>query len=137
MNRALDCGAEYIMFCDQDDVWKNDKIEKTLAKMQSMEQTYPHRPILIHSDLSVVDRELHLLHKSYWIYQHIDPSKDAINRLIFHNTVTGCTMMINRKLAQKAKVIPDEAIMHDWWIVMVASVFGHIGYIDEPLIFYR
>lgn len=102
-----------------------------------MEQTYPKQPILIHSNLSVVDRELLLLHTSYWTYQHIDPSKDSINRLIFHNTVTGCAAMINRILAKKVRLIPAEAIMHDWWIAMVASIFGLIGTIDEQLILYR
>ena len=29
--------GEFFMFCDQDDVWKNDKIEKTLAKIQEMQ----------------------------------------------------------------------------------------------------
>ncbi len=45
--------------------------------------------------------------------------------------------MINRALAKKVKNIPNEAIMHDWWLAMVASVFGHIAYIDEPLMLYR
>ncbi len=137
MNRALDCGSDYILFCDQDDVWDREKVSKTLGRMEQLESIYPNRPILIHSDLSVVDRELRLLHTSYWTYQHIDPSKDAISRLIFHNTVTGCTTMINRTLAEKVRAIPNEAIMHDWWIAMVASAFGHICTIDEPLILYR
>lgn len=137
MNRALDMGSDYILFCDQDDVWDREKVSKTLAKMKYMERTYPDQSILIHSDLSVVDRELYLRHRSFWAYQNIDPAKDSINRLIFHNTVTGCAMMINRTLAEKVRVIPAEAIMHDWWIAMVASIFGHISTIDEPLILYR
>lgn len=137
MNHVLDMGSAYILFCDQDDVWDRKKVAKTLAKMKYMERTYPDQPILIHSDLSVVDRELNLRHRSFWAYQNIDPAKDSINRLIFHNTVTGCTTMINRTLAEKVRVIPAEVIMHDWWIAMVASVFGHISHIDEPLMYYR
>jgi len=102
-----------------------------------MELSYPQQPILVHSDLSVVDRDLAMLHNSFWKYQNIHPSKDTLNRLIFHNTVTGCTTMINRSLAQLVQTIPDEAIMHDWWIAMVASEFGQIGYVDEPIMLYR
>lgn len=40
-------------------------------------------------------------------------------------------------MAENVKIIPHEAIMHDWWMAMVASVFGKIGYIDEPLMLYR
>ncbi len=56
---------------------------------------------------------------------------------MIQNTITGCTVMINRKLAQKCLPIPNDAIMHDWWIGLVASQFGKIGYIDEATIKYR
>jgi glycosyltransferase involved in cell wall biosynthesis len=137
MSKALESNAQYIMFCDQDDVWHSDKISKTMAMMQRIEISTPNQPILIHSDVSVVDRDLAILHNSFWKFQHIDPSKDSLNQLLLHNTVTGCTMMINRSLALKVNDIPNEAIMHDWWMAMVASAFGRIGYIDEPLMLYR
>lgn len=137
LNQALQSDTEHIMFCDQDDVWKSDKVVKTIAKMEEMEREYPNQPLLIHSNLTIVDTDLYVLHPSFWTYQNIEPSKDSLNHLLLHNTVTGCTMMINRALAEKVQHIPDEAIMHDWWIAMVASVFGQIGYVDEPLVLYR
>jgi hypothetical protein len=45
--------------------------------------------------------------------------------------------MINKKLAKLSLPIPDETIMHDWWLGMVASCFGTIEYVDEPTIYYR
>lgn len=36
------------------------------------------------------------------------------------NTVTGCTMMINRKLVQLSLPIPNNCMMHDCWITIVA-----------------
>jgi glycosyltransferase involved in cell wall biosynthesis len=137
MYHALEMGAEYIMFCDQDDVWHPNKVSKTMAMMQQMESSAPNPSILVHSDVSVVDRDLVILHNSFWKFQHIDPAKDALNRLLLHNTVTGCTTMINRALALKVSNIPNEAVMHDWWSALVASAFGQIGYIDEPLMLYR
>lgn len=130
--------VKYIMFCDQDDVWKSDKIEKTYLKMKEQEQIVGQSmPILVHSNLMVVDKNLTVIAPSFWKYQNINPSKDSFNRLLLHNTVTGCTMMMNRALAEKVKNIHKEAIMHDWWIALVASVFGKISYIDEPLTLYR
>lgn len=137
MNRALEMGIPYMMFCDQDDVWNRDKISKTLHIMQELEKVHRNQPILIHSDMKVVDRNLAKLDDSLWKFQNIDPDKDGLNRLLLHNTVTGCATMINRHLALKVRYIPQGAIMHDWWIAMTASVFGHIGYIDEPLMLYR
>jgi len=129
--------GEFFMFCDQDDVWKNDKIKKTLAKMREMENEYEDIPLLVHSDVVVVNNNLEVMAGSFWKFQNIDPSRDALSYLLFQNTVTGCTMMINRKLANLVGKIPTEAIMHDWWIAMVASCFGKIGWVDEPLMFYR
>jgi len=134
---VANCESDYFMFCDQDDVWESDKVEKTLAKMQELEQEFSNIPLLVHTDLKVVDEHLHTIGASMWAYENIDPSKNSLNRLLIHNTITGCTMMINRKLAQKCLPIPNGAIMHDWWIGLVASSFGKIAYIDQSTIQYR
>lgn len=138
MREAVKMGAEYIMFCDQDDVWKNNKIVVTYAKMKQMENLFGKSiPLLVHSDLKVVDDRLNLINSSFWKYQNIDPYANSLNRLLLQNTATGCTLMINSTLAQKVGNIPQEAVMHDWWIVMVASVFGKIGTINNATILYR
>jgi glycosyltransferase involved in cell wall biosynthesis len=129
--------VDYFMFCDQDDIWKNDKIEKTIDTMKELEKINSHLPLLIHTDLEVVDEKLNLLAKSFWKYEKRDPSLNSINRLIIQSTVTGCTMMINRKLAEMSLPISENSIMHDWWISMVASSFGKIAYLEESTISYR
>jgi glycosyltransferase involved in cell wall biosynthesis len=129
--------SEYFMFCDQDDVWEKEKIEKTLAKMNALEQTFGDIPILVHTDLEVVDEKLDTIANSFMEFQKINPLKNKFHNLLIQNTITGCTMMINRKLAQQCLPIPKDAIMHDWWIGLVASYFGKIGYVDESTIKYR
>lgn len=133
----LNSDAEYFMFCDQDDVWENDKVEKTLAKMQEMEQKFGDISLLVHTDLEVVDVKLNTINSSFMNFQKIDHSKKSFNNLLMQNIITGCTVIINRKLAQKCLPIPSGAIMHDWWIGLVASKFGEIGYLDEVTIKYR
>ncbi|HHY80980.1 MAG TPA: glycosyltransferase family 2 protein [Thermoanaerobacter sp.] len=129
--------ADYIMFCDQDDVWLPTKIKITLEKMKSLEKLYPDKPILVHSDLKVVDTNLQVIDNSFWRYQKLNPNLKKLNNLLVQNNVTGCTVMINRKLKELLKVVPNHAIMHDWWIALIASAFGIIDYIDEPLVLYR
>lgn len=129
--------SDYFMFCDQDDIWNDDKIEKTLIKMQNLEKKYGNIPLLVHTDLEVVDEKLKTIHNSMWEYEYILPKCNRLNRLLIQNTITGCTMMINRKLAKKSFDIPKEAIMHDWWIGLVTGYFGRIGYINESTIKYR
>lgn len=129
---------KYLMFADQDDVWLRDKIALTRAKMELMVKEFGKNvPLLVHTDLSVVGEKLHILAQSMWSYQNIDPHLDTLNFFITQNLITGCTMMINRSLAQMASPIPYEAIMHDWWISLVASTFGHIGIVSQSTILYR
>lgn len=130
--------SEYIMFSDQDDKWLPDKIERAISKMKELETLYgKHTPLLVHTDLQVVDANLRNIENSFWKYSRISPEKDSLNRLLCQNVVTGCTMMMNKALSSLAHPIPDEAIMHDWWIALVASAFGKIGIVSAPTMLYR
>ncbi len=135
--RHTDSG--YVLFCDQDDVWLPDKINKTLSAMRAAEERYgSDTPLLVHTDLSVVDRELRPISPSFLKYQNLDPSLGmSLNRLMPQNVVTGCTVMINRPLANLAVPVADDAIMHDWWLTLVAALFGQVIYLDEPTVLYR
>ena len=127
----------YFMFCDQDDVWEKDKIANTLARMQALENDFGIIPLLVHTDLEVVDDNLHRINTSFMKYQNLDVEKNNFNDLLLQNTITGCTAMINRSLASLVLPISSKCIMHDWWIGLVASKFGMIVYIDVPTIKYR
>ena len=129
--------ADYIMFCDQDDAWMPDKIEKSLRVMKINEQQHPDTPLLLHTDLEIVDDQLNRLSTSFWKYHYIDPNKDALNRLLMQNTATGCTFLMNKQLATMSRNIPDSAIMHDWWITLIASSMGRIIVLPEPTVYYR
>jgi glycosyltransferase involved in cell wall biosynthesis len=129
--------AKYIMFCDQDDIWLPHKIKLSLDKMKTLENQHGPIPLLVHTDLQVVKSDLTLIARSFWKYSKLDPSKNSLNDLLSKNTVTGCALMINQKLLELAYPIPDQCIMHDWWIVLVATIFGKIEFIKEAPILYR
>lgn len=131
--------ADYLFFCDQDDLWLQDKMEITLAKMKEMETEHGSScPLLVHTDLRVADRELKTIDPSFWHFAHLNvASGHTLNRLLVQNVVTGCTMLVNRSLALLAFPIPNETLMHDWWMALVASAFGHVEAINKPTILYR
>jgi glycosyltransferase involved in cell wall biosynthesis len=128
--------ADYFMFCDQDDVWYPNKVDITFQKMRELEST-PQTPVLVHTDLEVVDETLQPIATSFWKYEYTLPQYNGFNRLLIQNTITGCTTMVNRTLATKAFPMPKDAIMHDWWLGLVASKFGKVGYSKEATIQYR
>ena len=130
--------APYIMFCDQDDVWHPDKIEKTLAVMRSLE-TDPAVPVLVHTDLRVVDGNLQETAPSFCRLSNLDGNRTALNQLLVQNVVTGCTVMLNRSLAALAcrKPIAGNILMHDWWLAILAAATGKVGFLPEATIDYR
>jgi len=131
LNYALQyTNAQYFMFCDQDDVWLPGKLEFFLKKAVSK---YPQ---LLHSDLVVVNEKLNKIADSFWNYQNLNPEFKTLNYLLVQNNITGCAMMINRELAKIVKY-HENMIMHDWWIGLIASMFGKIEYIRIPTVLYR
>ena len=130
--------SDYIMLCDQDDVWLSDKIEKSINKIKEMEQLYgADTPILVHSDLRVVDENLNIISESFMKLSKIDYKKKSLNSLMVQNIITGCTAIYNRALADLIVSEPEYMMMHDWWLALVAGAFGQIGTIYESSIVYR
>jgi hypothetical protein len=131
--------APYVMFCDQDDVWFPDKIATTLAKMQQLERTCgADRPLLVHTDMKVTDAGLNVIAGSHWRYQKCDPGRGAaLNRLLVQNCATGSSVMVNAALRELALPVPPQAMMHDWWLALVAAAFGAIGHCAAPTMLYR
>jgi hypothetical protein len=98
----------------------------------------PSCPLLVHTDLQVVNERLDIIAASFWEHQNLSPNKFlSLNRLLVQNGVTGCATMINGSLRDLSWPIPFGAIMHDWWTALVAAAFGQIGFIDKPALKYR
>ena len=132
--------AEYVMFCDQDDVWLPNKIADALAAIKKSESEHGEScPILIHTDLIVVDDHLRPVNKSFMKYQNLNGYRTELAPLLMQNVVTGCTVMMNRSLLEKARInnATGLMVMHDWWFSLIASAFGRIQYLDSPSILYR
>lgn len=138
LNIVLREKYNYFMFSDQDDVWKKNKVSDTF-KLMKQAKNNTSVPILVHTDLEVVDENLKTLGNSFIKYRALDPKCKDINHLLIQNNVTGCTMMVNRPLLVKALQVEniDEIAMHDWWFALIASIYGKIYFLNESTIKYR
>lgn len=128
--------ADYYFFCDQDDIWLPTKIEKCLKRAELFPK---NAPVLIHTDLVVVDESLNTIHSSFWNFNKT--CKEDFNSFNFHcayNNIPGCSMMINKFARDLSFPAPSSIKMHDAWITLVISFHnGVMEKIDEPLILYR
>jgi len=75
--------GDYFMFADQDDIWHDDKIELSLKKILKLEQeTSAGTPILLHTDLNIVDSSLNTIHPSYMKLRNLDPTRTQLYDLL-------------------------------------------------------
>jgi len=131
--------SEYVMFCDQDDVWLPHKVAKTYSAMLSLESKLSTSiPCVVHSDLEIVDHDLCQISPSMFRYQGLYTDTPNLLESLAKNSVTGCTMMLNSSARKVSLPISTKAVMHDWWIAAkVIKHGGSIQWINEPLIKYR
>lgn len=119
-------GAEYYAFSDQDDVWQSDKLAVCIEAIQQAERECPDKPIVVHTDLQVVDESLTEIAPSFWQYSHIRPElqDNNIHYLAISNSVTGCAMMFNKRVRACSLPISEKAHMHDAWVALMTLVNG-------------
>lgn len=138
MKIAFEENADYLFFADQDDVWHPEKLAVMLDTFRQLElKQGAETPLLVHSDLLLVDEELQPMADSFVTYSGLSPATSGLGVLLCENQVTGCACAINRSLLELATPIPREALMHDWWLALLASSVGKIGFISRPLVRYR
>jgi len=133
--------APYVAFCDQDDLWLPDKVELGLKALRELEGTWgKEAPALAFSDVAVAAEDLSIIDPSFLSYSGIDPKRTELAHLLVQNLAPGCTITANRALYHDALSFPEDVspvIMHDWWLMLSASAFGHIGFVDKPTMLYR
>ena len=133
------CKGEYVALSDQDDIWLPDKLKITLDAMLKAEYEFGAKtPILVHTDLQVIDEERRPLAQSFYEHQGFRRSHaNPLVELLVENYMTGCTVMVNRALREVALPVPLRALMHDWWLALVAAAAGRIVSLPETTVLYR
>ena len=107
MSIMIEARDDYLMLCDQDDVWMPDKIEVSYAKIVEMEGRWgSSTPCLMHTDLAVVGDNLEKIADSFKTIYFADYSRTTLRDQVIQNTATGCTVMYNRALAEMIDYIP-------------------------------
>lgn len=133
------CFADYIALCDQDDVWKPEKIARQYEALEKNQKAQ-----LCFHDLALMDREGLPKDKNYWeIAPPYEPlpvvGSQARERLVnLSNPVPGCTMFFSAQLKKNIlRMPPSKWVGHDWWISVVAFFYADPIFISDPLAYYR
>ena len=134
---ALARGACWVAIADQDDVWLPTKLSRQLACLEEL-GLRSDRPALVHTDLEVVGPDLAPIEGSLLRFQGLRHEEGwPLPTLLLQNFVTGCTCLVSRSLLELALPIPDDVVMHDWWLALCAASSGTIDFVSEATVRYR
>lgn len=127
------CSGDIIFTCDQDDIWKDTKIDKML-------KAFDEDTLVVYCNAAVVlNDENHYLYP-LWEPKDIDDKENgttSFNTLVYRGgSVAGCCMAFRKELYERIKPFPGN-IYHDDWLITCAVILGKIKSVNEELIYYR
>lgn len=137
-NLLLECREDYIALSDQDDIWHPDKLLKQMQAMQKIEELYKNRPLLVHSDLEIIDESSSKISSSYFKLRgyKLKEQKD-LGHIVGPSGIMGNTILMNQELKKCVLPFPKELDVHDYWIGLKCELFGKRKTLFEPLVSYR
>lgn len=132
--------ARHVLFADQDDIWRPARVRRTIEELLRLEKRYGRDcPLYFFTDVEVIDRSFNQIAESYWAFKKIDPGIcKRLSQILVCPPMLGCASGINRKLADMITPLPVGPITgHDWYALLVARLFGQIGWSAERTVRYR
>lgn len=127
--------SDYYMFCDQDDVWNENKI---LYSYNATKEIPKERPALIVTDLVLVDQNIRTLKPSMWRTHKLTKLVFNKDGLLIAPMFPGCTMFFNKIVRDLVIKENFDFPMHDMKVSFVTKRNnGLIIPVTVPLIYYR
>ena len=139
--------GDAIFMCDQDDVWKPNKVQEMVTYLQK----HPHVAAL-NTAVTLIDENgapipvkrkrgycnANILHK---VVKENEAENIDFSFLVKGNVSPGCTMCITKSL--KEKILPfrdlcvSQKFPHDWFFNLMASLEQQVVFYNKPLTGYR
>lgn len=130
MNAMID--ADYFAFCDQDDIWSENKLSVGIDNLRTADLTIP---ALYCSRTRLVDENGQSIGISP-LFEY----PPSFNNALIQSIAGGNTMIFNsaaRNLLAKSKNV-DHIVSHDWWAyIIVSGCGGSVIYDPIPSVKYR
>lgn len=121
------CSGEYIAISDQDDIWRDNKLERLIDHIKNK--------WLIFSNSDWMDEHENLMGRQI-LADDFELGDRNFKSLLFNNFVTGHTAMFSKDLLEYILPIPEQGF-YDWWIGFVALYHNQITCLNECLTLHR
>lgn len=120
--------GEIIVLADQDDVWKNNRIERLLKIFDG------GRNMMVFSNGELVDEHLQLMNRT--LFDHYNVSTNVVRNIIV-NSYVGCCISFSSEVKKVILPFPKNIPSHDQWIGILSKVFYKVELDFEPQIYHR
>jgi len=135
------CKGDVIFLCDQDDLWREDKVQKQVDYLNE----HPQIDAVFSDGLLIDDNSKPT---GITIWQEIEFNQPGQNKwkngkpheILFNGfVVTGATLAIRKSCLERLVPFPTHVpdLIHDAWIAVVLSLENKIDFIADTLIMYR
>lgn len=128
--------GDYVVFCDQDDIWEPNRVQVSLNHMLE------EGSILDVCDRSVIDENGNMLVESY---RKAHPNSPEVNWCSGEDITIqaasvcygiGMALMLHASAAKSMIPFP-ESTAHDLWLTLGCSELGKCSFTTTPLVKYR
>ena len=119
------------MYADHDDIWYENKVEKSLEELIKKDVD------LVYVNAEQIDEDGQVIQKSYFKYKNVPLIKGTNNLAISRCIGIGCSQLFTKSVKDKMIPYTENVMAHDWLAAFIANENKGISYIEEPLFGYR
>lgn len=120
--------GDVIFLSDQDDIWHERKVTECLTILSNDQVS------MVVTDCQVIDASRKVIAPSFFKMRH---SGGGLFKNLIKNSYLGCCLAFKRRILLSAMPFPDSIPMHDWWLGLIANMYGKVIFLDMPLLSYR
>ncbi len=124
--------ADYFAYCDQDDIWLPNRLERGIHWCTTISET---TPALFCGRTRLIDENNTSIGAS-----PLCSRLPSFQNALAQNIASGNTMLFNqaaRRLLMKTENF-DDVVIHDWWTyLLISACGGRVFYDAEPTVLYR
>lgn len=122
--------GEYIIFCDQDDIWLNDKVEQLVSFHQQQTEASMVYCLSAPFETTAATKK-HTEEKG----KHLEGTD--IRKTLLVSFTLGHNICIRRDRLMQMQPSPGETVAYDWWITVSAMCIGPIKCLPKVLTHWR